>query len=185
MAKTKRVQDKLREEVNKHSDENGQISYDTLNEMSYLDQVFHESLRMHPPAVVTSRLCSEKVDLEYDGRKVTVDKDISVFIPIHQLHYDPEIYLEPTKFYPERFDDGQMKIYRDRCTFIPFGDGPRVCLGMRFALMQSKAALATIVRNFEITVNPKTQDNPLLIDPKEFLNVKAGGLWLNFKPIDV
>jgi hypothetical protein len=49
--------------------------------------------------------------------------------------------------------------------------------------MQSKAALATIVRNFELSVNEKTQNSPLIIDAKEFLNIKAGGLWLNFKPI--
>jgi hypothetical protein len=54
---------------------------------------------------------------------------------------------------------------------------------MRFAILQSKAALAEIVRNFRITVNEKTQDNPLIIDPKEFLNIKVGGLWLNFKPL--
>jgi len=55
---------------------------------------------------------------------------------------------------------------------------------MRFALLQSKAALAAIVHNFEISVNEKTQDNPLIIDPKEFLNIKVGGLWLNFKPLN-
>lgn len=55
---------------------------------------------------------------------------------------------------------------------------------MRFAQLQSKVALATIVHNFEITVNEKTQDNPLIIDPKEFLNVKKGGLWLDFKPLN-
>ena len=53
---------------------------------------------------------------------------------------------------------------------------------MKFALMQSKAALAAIVRNFEISVNEKTQD-PLVLDPKEFLNLKIGGLWLDFKPL--
>lgn len=54
---------------------------------------------------------------------------------------------------------------------------------MRFALMQSKLALAGLVRNFEMTVNPKTQDNPLVIDPKEFLNIKVGGFWIDIKPI--
>ena len=54
---------------------------------------------------------------------------------------------------------------------------------MRFALTQSKAAIVEILRNFEISVNKKTQD-PLIIDPQEFLNVKVGGLWLDFKPIE-
>lgn len=54
---------------------------------------------------------------------------------------------------------------------------------MRFAFMQSKLALAGLVHNFEMTVNEKTQDNPLIIDPSEFLNIKKGGLWIDFKPI--
>lgn len=66
---------------------------------------------------------------------------------------------------------------------LPFGDGPRICLGQRFALMQSKAAIAELVRNFELSVNDKTQ-RPLLMDPKEFINVKLGGIWLDFKPIN-
>lgn len=94
-----------------------------------------------------------------------------------------EYYPEPEKFKPERFDPehGGLKAFKDKGVFLPFGDGPRICLGMRFALMQSKAAIADIVRNFEIKVNNKTQ-RPLIIDPKEFINVKTGGVWLDFKP---
>ncbi|KAL7036965.1 hypothetical protein ACKWTF_009018 [Chironomus riparius] len=183
LAKNKRVQDKLRVEVNKHCDDNGLLNFETLNDIAYLDQVFHEALRLHPPALLTSRMCTETVDLEHDGKKVTVEKEKNVFIPIMQIHYDSEYYLEPKSFQPERFDDGAMKDYLDRCVFLPFGAGPRICLGMRFALLQSKAALAAIVHNFEISVNEKTAD-PLIIDPKEFLNVKVGGLWLNFKPLN-
>jgi hypothetical protein len=54
---------------------------------------------------------------------------------------------------------------------------------MRFALVQSKAALATIIKNYEVTVNRKTQDNPFVIDANEFLNIKTGGIWVNFKPL--
>ena len=93
--------------------------------MSYLDQVFHEALRMHPPLVTSSRLCSENVELEFDGKKVTVEKGMSVFIPYLCVHYDPENFLEPKKFHPERFDDGAMKDYLDRCVLMPFGGGPR------------------------------------------------------------
>jgi cytochrome P450 len=57
-----------------------------------------------------------------------------------------------------------------------------MCLGRRFAMMQSKAAIIEIVRNFEMSVNNKTQ-RPLVIDPKSVVNAKAGGLWLDFKPI--
>lgn len=85
---------------------------------------------------------------------------------------------------PERFnpEHGGVKVFKDRGVFLPFGDGPRICLGMRFASMQAKAAIAQLVRSFDFTVNGKTK-HPLIIDPKEFINAKAGGIWLDFKPI--
>lgn len=90
-------------------------------------------------------------------------------------------------FIPERFDavHGGVKAFRDRGVFIPFGDGPRQCLGMRFALLQLKNAAFKIVKNFKITVDPKMKlENHLEIDPDELLmNVKKGGLWLNFEEI--
>lgn len=95
-----------------------------------------------------------------------------------------EYYNDPEEFIPERFDQehGGLKAFIDKGVLLPFGDGPRICLGMRFAKMQAKAAIVELVRNFEISVNEKTQ-RPLVIDPKEFINVKTGGLWLDFKPI--
>lgn len=169
--------------------------------MPYLEQVFYEALRLHPALVASSRQCSEDVDLEFEGKRVSVEKNLNIYIPILQVHYDPEYYVEPTKFHPERFDDGAVKEYFDRCVFMPFGGGPRqgaclsfelhmipnlcpfrICLGMRFALMQSKACIAEIIRDFEVTVNRKTPD-PLVLNPQEFLNIKTGKLWLDFKPI--
>lgn len=98
--------------------------------------------------------------------------------------YFSEYYPEPEKFIPERFnpEHGGVKAFKDKGILLPFGDGPRICLGQRFALMQSKAAIAEIVRKFEISVNDKTQ-RPLVLDPKEFINVKIGKLWLDFKAL--
>lgn len=119
------MQDKLRLEVDKYFDENGKINFEDLSEISYLDYVFHEALRMHPPAVVSSRVCSEETVLEYDDKKVTIPAGMNVYVPLQSIHYDSEYYLEPETFYPERFEDGGLKSYRDRCVFFPFGEGPR------------------------------------------------------------
>lgn len=96
-----------------------------------------------------------------------------------------EFYSEPEKFIPERFnpEHGGVKAFKEKGVLLPFGDGPRICLGMRFALMQAKSAIVDIVRNFEISVNDRTQ-HPLVLDPKEFINVKVGKLWLDFKPVN-
>lgn len=98
-----------------------------------------------------------------------------------------EFFHDPEAFLPERFDaeHGGVKAYKDRGVLVPFGDGPRICLGMRFALLQLKAAAFEIVTNFKITVDPKMSPGEKLeIDPEELLmNVKKGGLWLNFEAI--
>ncbi|CAO1400873.1 unnamed protein product [Diamesa hyperborea] len=185
LGKNKKVQDKLRQEITKCVDKNGQFDFETLNDMAYLDQVFHESLRMHSPALFTSRLCTEQFLLEADdGQKVLIEKGLNVLVPINQFHFDPEYYTDPHTFYPERFDaeNGGLKAFRDRGVYLVFGDGPRMCLGMKFATLQSKAAIAEIVNNFEISVNAKTPEK-LIADPKEFMNISIGGLWLDFKPI--
>lgn len=152
--------------------------------MPYLDAVFNETLRMHPPATFTSRVCTEPITLEFKGQKVAIEKGMNIYIPIYQLHYDPDIFEDPETFKPERFDNehGGLKAFKDKGVFLPFGDGPRICLGMRFAQLQSKAAIASIVKNFAISVNSKTEEK-LIIDPKEFINIKKGGLWCDLKPI--
>lgn len=78
-----------------------------------------------------------------------------------------------------------MKSFRDRGVLIPFGDGPRICLGMRFALLQLKAAAFEIIKNFKITVDPRMSPSEKLeIDPSELLmNVKKGGIWMNFEVV--
>lgn len=54
-----------------------------------------------------------------------------LLLPYYSIHHDPEIYVKPDEFRPERFDDsvGGVKKYKDNCTFLTFGDGPRICLG--------------------------------------------------------
>ena len=183
LARNKHVQDKLRVEINRNCDKDGKINFEVLNELPYLDQVWNETLRMHSPAAFISRICTEAVTLEFEGQKASIEKGINVYIPLHQLHYDPEFYDEPETFKPERFDpeNGGTKAFRDKGVFLPFGDGPRMCLGMKFAQLQSKAAITSVIRNFELFVHSKTAEK-LIIDPVEFINVKVGGLWLDFKP---
>lgn len=184
LANNKHVQDKLRVEINENCDKDGKINFETINEIPYLDQVWNETLRMHSPAVFNTRKCTESIVLESGGYKAPIDLGINIYIPIHQIHYDPEYYDEPETFKPERFDpeNGGVKAFKDKGVFFPFGDGPRMCIGMRFAQLQSKAGIASIIRNFELSVNRKTAKK-FIIDPVEFLNVKVGGLWLDFKPI--
>lgn len=166
-----------------------QIAYGSLKFeikiAKFFIHVLQETLRMHPPFTAMSKECTEEIELEYlKGKVVTIEKGMNVYIPIHQYQNDAEYFPKPNEFIPERFsvENGSEKAYRDRGVFLPFGDGSRFCLGMKFAMVQSKAAVVEIIRNFKVSVDAKTERD-LVIDPNEFMNIKRGGLWLKFKPV--
>jgi cytochrome P450 len=107
-------------------------------------------------------------------------------VPLISIQQDPDYYHDPQDFLPERFDPehGGTKSFVDRGVLAPFGNGPRECLGKRFAQLQLKAAVYEIVRNFEISIDTNLTAKVLEIDPGELLmNVKKGGMWLKFKPV--
>jgi cytochrome P450 len=107
-----------------------------------LSNAISESLRLHPPLVILGKRCTKDTELELaKDKKVTVEKGTPVIVPVYSIHRDPDVYPNPEVFDPERFseENGGVKHYKDKSAFLGFGDGPRICLGMKFALAQSKA----------------------------------------------
>lgn len=186
VARDKRVQDKLRQEI-LNAEQMAPLSMDSIADLPYLDQVFHEALRLNSPAPILTKQCTEAVQLALtdDGkRKVTIPKGTAINIPVQSIQLDPTVYKDPLAFLPERFDadEGGVKAYRDKGAYLAFGDGPRICLGMRFAITQVKAGLVEVLRKFEVTVDEKTRV-PLTMSAKEFLNIPDGGIWLNYRKL--
>ncbi|XP_021957567.1 cytochrome P450 9e2 [Folsomia candida] len=171
------IQDKLRKEVEAVLDENdGDFTYDSIHKMAYLDMVIHETLRFYPPAPATDRGCTE--DYLIPGTDIVVKKGDGIIVPIMSIHHDERYYPEPEKFDPERFspeNKGKFNTY----AFLPFGQGPRNCIGMRFALTEVKLAIAQLVHNFDIEPSKRT---PI---PMKFENASSlkpkGGMWLALK----
>lgn len=112
-------------------------------EMKYMEQVIDETLRMFPPAKRVDREAND--DYEYEGIKISKGQVIAV--PIYALHHDPEIYPDPEKFLPERFGEIEKK-KREAVSFLPFGAGPRGCIGIRFAFLEMKLLLTTILSKY-------------------------------------
>jgi cytochrome P450 family 6 len=83
-------------------------------------------LRKYPPVPELNRICTK--DYKVPGSNIVIKKDTKVWIPVLGLHRDPEFYPDPEKFDPERFSDDNKNQHRPY-TFIPFGEGPRVCIG--------------------------------------------------------
>lgn len=184
LARDKRVQDKLRKEI-MDEEVTGKLTLDAMADLRYLDQVVYEALRLNPPTPFLIKKCTAdcEMPLTRDGREViTVTEGTSIAIPLFDIQRDPDNFKDPLEFIPERFDEehGGVKVFKDKGCLLIFGMGPRECLGKRFAMMQMKSAIVEIIRSYEVSLNVKTQV-PLVIDPKEFLNVPQGGVWVDFK----
>lgn len=144
-------QEKLIEEIDQVLGEDGEISIDATSKMNFLDACVKETLRLWPSVVRVERrsLCDFKLD------QLTIPKGSYAFIPVYAVHRDPQNYEDPDSFKPERFmPENKSKI--KPATFIPFADGPRNCLGYKFALIMLKLSLVYILRKYTIVACDKT-----------------------------
>ena len=147
------IQERLYEETKQAFDENGEINCEVLSKLPFLDSVLSETLRNYPPIVRLEREATEDVLLGDSG--ITLEKGVLAEIPVYALHHDPDNFPDPFTFNPDRFmpeNRNQIKPY----TYMPFGAGPRNCIGMRFALLEAKLALAKIIHKFKFTKVSKT-----------------------------
>nr|XP_016997370.2 probable cytochrome P450 6a23 [Drosophila takahashii] len=155
MARNQDVQNKVREEINnvlgKH---NNEFTYEGIKEMKYLEQVVMETLRKYPVLAHLTRMTGS--DYSPEDPKSFIAKGTIVVIPILGIHNDPEIYPDPEKFNPDRFTDEAIAA-RPSCTWLPFGEGPRHCIGLRFALMQACVGLAHLIRGYKFRFAPQTE----------------------------
>ncbi|GBP66254.1 Probable cytochrome P450 6a20 [Eumeta japonica] len=149
LARHPEIQNKLLEEVDevfKRCDDNP--TYEAVVEMSYLDMVLDESMRVHPAIGNLVRRCTKDGGVLPAGQ-IRVEKGTVIHIPVYALHHDPKYYPEPEKFIPERFsEEGKRNI--KNYTYMPFGDGHRICIGMRFARLQVKTGLLHLLRHFRV-----------------------------------
>jgi cytochrome P450 family 6 len=181
LATNPHVQEKLREEINtvlaKHDDK---LTYDGMMEMTYMEKVLHETLRKYPPVPNLTRECTKNYTIP--GTNITLKRGDKVGIPALGLHKDPEYYPDPEKFDPERFSEENKKT-RPAFTWIPFGEGPRLCIGLRFGMLQSKVGLTVLLKNFKIKLSKRTK-LPLQLDKAAFVTSAEGGIWLDVEKLE-
>ncbi|NP_001088495.1 cytochrome P450 family 3 subfamily A member 5 L homeolog [Xenopus laevis] len=163
------VQSRLEEEIDTLLPNKAPPTYEALMKMEYMDMVINETMRLFPSAIRIDRVC--KKTMEING--VTIPAGVVIVVPLFVLHLNPEVWPEPEKFQPERFSKENQK-NQDPYSFLPFGTGPRNCIGMRFALVNMKLALTLLLQNFRFE---KCEDTP---DP---LNICTKGYLKPTKPI--
>ncbi|XP_046382242.1 uncharacterized protein LOC124153185 [Ischnura elegans] len=177
LARNPDCQEKLINEIDETlKKNNGEIDYDTLRSMVYLDKVVNETLRKYPALAVLDRYCTEEYrNPEYN---LVIPKGMSVLVPVLGIHYDTKYYHDPYRFDPERFGE-DTKDNRPSCTFMPFGEGPRICIGVRFAHMQVKAGLVNILSKMRFSVADKLKEMKRLpFDTNSFVISPEQGLLL-------
>ncbi|CAM4620332.1 cytochrome P450 3A24 [Caretta caretta] len=160
------VQQRLQEEIDAALPNKAAPTYDAILQMEYLDMVVNETLRLFPVGGRIERVC--KKTIEING--VTIPKGTVTMIPAYVLHQDSEYWPEPEEFRPERFSK-ENRENMDPYIFLPFGAGPRNCIGMRFALLSLKVAMIVLLQRFSFRTCKDTPI-PLVMDTKGFLQPK-------------
>ena len=140
--------------------------------LPYIRQIIDEALRLYPPAGIISR--TAQVADTLCGREIR-PRD-TVIIPIYALHRNHLLWPEPNRFDPDRFADRKTI---ERYAYLPFGDGPRICIGASFALQEAVIILATLLSRFRFTPVPGRDPDPVMI-----LTLRPqGGVWLMAEPM--
>ncbi|NWR75627.1 CP3A9 protein, partial [Centropus unirufus] len=146
------VQQKMQQEVDSVFPNKAPLAYEPLMKMEYLEMALNETLRLFPIGGRIERTC--KKDVEING--VTIPKGTIVMIPPYTLHRDPEYWPNPEEFRPERFSKDNKEAI-DPYTYLPFGAGPRNCIGMRFALLTLKVAAVVLLQRFSFQTCKETE----------------------------
>uniref|UniRef100_A0A672LXA1 Cytochrome P450 3A n=1 Tax=Sinocyclocheilus grahami TaxID=75366 RepID=A0A672LXA1_SINGR len=132
LATNPEAMEKLQEEIDQTFPDKAPVDYEAVMNMEYLDAALNESLRLFPIVGRLERVCKKTVDIN----GLLIPKDMVVMIPTFALHRDPDYWSDPESFKPERFTKGNKESI-DPYMYMPFGLGPRNCIGMRFAQVRT------------------------------------------------
>ena len=179
LAKNQECQEKLYQEIKDAVDANSgneHLPYNVIQELPYLEQCIHESLRIYPLANLERKCVS---DYKFKGTDFVVPKGMLVQVASVTMMKDEKYFPNPEQFNPDNFSE-EAVAKRGPYPYMGFGHGPRNCVGKRFALLQVKIALARLIYNYKLVPCSKTIDK-LEIDPKSSSQQPKGGLWV--KPI--
>lgn len=143
------IQERLYQEIRDSNERlNGKkISYDDLQKLKYMDQVFSESLRMWPPINIIDRCCNKDYEFQNGSQHFRIEKGVQLLIPVYGYHHDPQNFPDPDKFDPERFND-ENKHNIAPGTYLPFGIGPRNCIGENINLKKQLIILYCITQPY-------------------------------------
>ena len=146
------------------------ITYEALSQLPYLTQVIKEALRFYPPAPGFGR--SPTAPFSVNG--TTFKPGDTIIVNIFTVHHQADFYPDPDHFRPERFADGEEQ--PPRYAYIPFGAGPRTCIGNAFAMLEMQVVLATMIQSLRLSLSPNQEIVPetvVTLRPKHGVKVQV------------
>ncbi|CAD0199579.1 unnamed protein product [Chrysodeixis includens] len=175
------VEEKLYQEI-RNFNEKTELTFENLNELKYLDCVVNETMRKWCPAILMDRICSKTYVLpppREGGKPCVLNPGDILHNMVNCLQMDPKYYPNPDVYDPERFsDENKHKI--QPFTYMPFGSGPRICIGLRLALMEVKVFLYQVLLKYKIVKSERTTD-PITLKPHNFNIRAANGTFVRFE----
>jgi len=166
-------QEILREECFKiYEETNGEVNYEAVWTNNIVDAFINESLRILPPFLRIERTVAEGYTLDLDGKTINLKPGDIVRIPVYAIHRSENYFPEPDKFKPERFLPENKDSFVPY-SWLPFGHGPRNCLGMRFALMEAKLTIVRLMLKMRFVRSENTPDEPDFSPAHAFMTSSA------------
>lgn len=141
-----------------------------LKRLPFVLQIFKEAMRLYPPAYILGRRAWRDVEIASAGGKVAIKKNQLAFINIAGIHRRPDLFPNPDAFDPDRFEGDAEKSW-PKHAYMPFGGGPRICIGNHFALMEAHIVLATILQRVRLE---RTSDRNVETETLVTLRPKGG-----------
>ncbi|KAF4258167.1 hypothetical protein KXV70_009705 [Aspergillus fumigatus] len=165
------MQDRLLQELVDHGfDDTTEITADFADQLTFLDKYIKETQRRHNPSFQPGR--TAKLDLILPGG-YKIPQDAVVIPALHHIHNNPAIWDNPARFNPDRWDTDEVK-QRHKAAYIPFGTGPRMCIGFNFALQEIKVFLPKLIYRYKFT---REGDGPIEYDPM-FQLIRPNNLYV-------
>jgi cytochrome P450 len=178
LARAPEWQEQVRAEIANICGE-GHITAEHIGQLSVTQQVLKESMRLYPPVPVVSRVVTQ--DTELAGKPIP--KGAMAIVPIYCIHRHKMLWSDPGRFDPTRFTPEKEASY-SRTQFMPFGAGPRVCIGNSFAMTEATVILASLIRAARFDWDGRTLPEPIsrvTLQPKGGMPLKV--TMLSQKPL--
>lgn len=173
---------KVQEEIDAAYSKGAEITYDSLKGLKLIDRCMAEAVRKFPGGQMLTRECT--ADYRISGTQLVIPKGTQIFIPIILMHFDEEYFENPQDFNPDRFiDSPNGTTNTEGSAYLPFGAGPRNCIGEALGRVIFKHTLVNVLSQYNLELsNPSEAKSALNHEMQEFTMILQNKIHFKFLP---